>query len=145
MFGSNLLDRRTKTERITDQAWQQLASAVHSAGDSLRDTARSTGRGTSHLADEAGDRVGAAADEAWRRASRAFDALAGRRPALPWAWIIGAGVLGAAIGWAAGSAARAAASRDPELRRVDDIEFVDVDRPDAPVSLDVDHAGPSER
>ncbi|MBO4210761.1 hypothetical protein [Micromonospora echinofusca] len=145
MFGSNLLDRRKKTERIADQAWQQLVSAVNSAGDSLRDTARSTGRGTSHLADEAGDRVGAAADEAWHRATRAFDALAGRRPGLPWAWLVGAAVVGAAIGWAAGSAARAVADRDTDLRRVDDIEFVDVDRPDAPVSLDVDRAGPSER
>jgi len=37
---------------------------------------------------------------------------------------------GAAIGWAAGTAARAAGGRSREL---EEIEFVDVDRPDSPV------------
>lgn len=133
MFGTNLLDRRNKPERIADQAWQQLVSAVGSAGDSVRDTARSARRGGSGLADGAGDLVGSAADEARRRASLAFDALAGRRPALPWTLLIAAALAGAAIGWAAGTAARAAGSRD---RAADDIEFVDVDRPNSPVGLD---------
>ncbi|MFG2100757.1 hypothetical protein ACGFJ5_09140 [Micromonospora echinaurantiaca] len=133
MFGTNLLDRRSKPERIADQAWQQLVSAVSSAGDSVRDTARSARRGGSGLADGAGDLVGSAADEARRRASLAFDALAGRRPALPWTLLIAAALAGAAIGWAAGTAARAAGSRD---RAADDIEFVDVDRPNSPVGLD---------
>ncbi|MFC8619968.1 hypothetical protein ACFT9M_26640 [Micromonospora purpureochromogenes] len=132
MFGSNLLERRSKPERIADQAWQQLVSAVGSAGDSVRDTARSV-RGGTHLSD-AGDLVGSAADEARRRATLAFDALAGRRPALPWTLLISAALVGAAIGWAAGTAARAAGSRDG--RAIDDIEFVDVDRPNSPVGLD---------
>ncbi|MGK5445654.1 hypothetical protein ACSNN7_28060 [Micromonospora sp. URMC 105] len=132
MFGSNLLERRSKPERIADQAWQQLVSAVGSAGDSVRDTARSV-RDGAHLSD-AGDLVGSAADEARRRATLAFDALAGRRPALPWTLLISAALVGAAIGWAAGTAARAAGSRDS--RAVDDIEFVDVDRPNSPVGLD---------
>lgn len=134
MFGTNLLDRRSKPERIADQAWQNLVSAVSSAGDSVRDTARSARRSGSGLADEAGDLVGSAADEARRRATLAFDALAGRRPALPWTLLIGAALVGAAIGWAAGTAARAAGSRDD--RAADDIEFVDVDRPNSPVGLD---------
>ncbi|PWR09426.1 hypothetical protein DKT69_31040 [Micromonospora sicca] len=131
MFGSILLDRRTRPERIADQAWQQLVSTVSSAGDSVRDTARSARRGGSGLADDATDLVGAAAEEARRRATLAFDALAGRRPALPWALLISAALVGAALGWAAGTAARAAGSRDAE-----EIEFVDVDRPNSPVGLD---------
>ncbi|MFE9692797.1 hypothetical protein [Micromonospora sp. NPDC005806] len=133
MFGTTLLDRRSKPERIADQAWEQLLSAVSSAGDSVRDVARSARRNGSGLADDATDLVGTAADEARRRASLAVDALAGRRPALPWSMLIAAALAGAALGWAAGTAARAAGSR---LRELDEIEFVDVDRPDSPVGLD---------
>ncbi|NBE84717.1 hypothetical protein [Micromonospora rubida] len=134
MFGTDLLERRSKPERIADQAWQHLVSTVSSAGDSVRDTARSARRNGSGLADDAGDLVGSAAEEARRRALRAFDSLAGRRPALPWTLLIGAALVGAAVGWAAGSAARAVAGRD--YRDADDVEFVDVDRPDSPVGLD---------
>ncbi|GAA4567973.1 hypothetical protein GCM10023176_21450 [Micromonospora coerulea] len=133
MFGTTLLDRRSKTERVTDQAWQHLVSAVSSAGDSVRDTARSARRGGSGLTDGATDLVGSAAEEARRRATLAFDALAGRRPALPWTLLISAALVGAALGWAAGTAARAAGSR---TRDADEIEFVDVDRPNSPVGLD---------
>ncbi|MEO3779448.1 hypothetical protein ABGB16_21915 [Micromonospora sp. B11E3] len=134
MLGTNLLERRGRPERIADQAWQHLLSAVSSAGDTVRDTARSARRGGSGLAGEAGDLVGSAADEARRRAVLAFDALAGRRPALPWALLIGAALVGAAVGWAAGTAARAAGSRTDY--GADDVEFVDVDRPNSPVGLD---------
>lgn len=133
MFGSTLLDRRSRPERITDQAWQQLVSALDSAGDTVKDAARSARRNGSGLADDATGLVGSAAEEARRRASLAFDALAGRRPALPWTLLIAAALAGAALGWAAGTAARAAGSRSREL---DEIEFVDVDRPDSPVGLD---------
>ncbi|MEV0731311.1 hypothetical protein [Polymorphospora sp. NPDC050346] len=127
MFGTNLLDRRSKPERIADQAWQHLSSVLDSAGD----TARSAGRGTAHFADEAGDRVATMADEAWHRAGAAFDALAGRRTtsSMPWAWIIGAGVVGAALGWAVGTAARAAVARSRDDDHDERIEFVDADRP----------------
>lgn len=133
MFGTNLLERRSKPERIADHAWHHLVSVVNSAGDNIRDTARSARHTSVGLADDAGDLMGSAADEARRRATRAFDALAGRRPALPWALLIGAALVGAAIGWAAGTAARAAGSQD---RSVDDIEFVDVERPDSPAETD---------
>ncbi|GIJ78570.1 hypothetical protein SAMN05443287_10986 [Micromonospora phaseoli] len=129
MFGTNLLERRSKPERIADQAWHHLVSAVSTAGDSIRDTARSARHNSAGLADDAGDLMGSAADEARHRAVRAFDALAGRRPALPWTLLIGAALVGAAVGWAAGTAARAAGSRDGAL---EDIEFVDVQRPDSP-------------
>ncbi|MFI7073328.1 hypothetical protein [Micromonospora sediminicola] len=133
MFGSSLMDRRSKPERVADQAWQHLISAVGSAGDSVRDATRAARRNSSGLADDATDLVGTAADEARRRASLAFDALAGRRPALPWTLLIAAALAGAAVGWAAGTAARAAGSRD---RVADEIEFVDVDRPNSPAGLD---------
>ncbi|MFG2064709.1 hypothetical protein ACGFIK_25195 [Micromonospora sp. NPDC048871] len=133
MFGTNLLDRRSKPERIADDAWHHLVSAMNTAGDTLRDTTRSARHTSMGLADDAGDLVGSAAEEARRRATRAFDALAGRSPALPWTLLIGAALVGAAIGWAAGTAARAAGSQD---RSVDDIEFVDVERPDSPATTD---------
>ncbi|MFG3578973.1 hypothetical protein [Micromonospora chersina] len=133
MFGSTLLDRRSKPERVADQAWQHLLAAAGSAGDSMRDAARSARRNSSGFADDATDLVGSAAEEARRRASLAFDALAGRRPALPWTLLIAAALAGAAIGWAAGTAARAAGSRE---RDADEIEFVDVDRPNSPAGLD---------
>ncbi|MBQ1051725.1 hypothetical protein KBX50_25085 [Micromonospora sp. C51] len=129
MFGTHLLERRSKPERIADQAWQHLVAAVNNAGDSIRDTARTARHSSAGLAGDAGDLVESAAEEARHRASRAFDALAGRRPALPWTLLIGAALVGAAVGWAAGTAARAAGSRD---RALEDIEFVDVDRPDSP-------------
>ncbi|GAB3812470.1 hypothetical protein [Micromonospora zhanjiangensis] len=140
MFGTNLLERRSRTERIADQAWQHLVAAVTSAGDTVRDTARDTARSAklsgTDLADEARDRVGSAADEAWQRATRAFDALAGRRPSLPWGLLIGAGLIGAAVGWAAGTAARTALARGDRELTSEQVEFVDVDRPSSPMSLD---------
>jgi ElaB/YqjD/DUF883 family membrane-anchored ribosome-binding protein len=135
MFGTHLLDRRSKPERIADQAWEYLLSATESA----KDTARSAGQRTAHVADATGavsSVVGSAADEAMRRASAAYDALAGRRPSTPWALIAVAGIVGAAIGWAAGSASRAALARmsdSGDARDTDRIEFVETDRP---VSLD---------
>ncbi|MEV5694465.1 hypothetical protein [Micromonospora globbae] len=134
MFGNTLLDRRSRPERIADQAWQNLLSAVNAAGDSVRDTARSARRGGNRLGDGAGELVGSAAEEARRRAVLAFDALAGRRPALPWTLLVGVALAGVAIGWAVGTAARAAGSREDHA--VEDIEFVDVDRPNSPVNLD---------
>ncbi|PWU59979.1 hypothetical protein DLE60_13530, partial [Micromonospora globispora] len=65
MFGTTLLERRSKPERITDQAWQHLVSAASSAGDSVRSARRSG----SDLADGASELVGSAADEARRRAT----------------------------------------------------------------------------
>ncbi|MFD2763458.1 hypothetical protein [Micromonospora eburnea] len=133
MFGTTLLDRRGKPERIADQAWRHLLDAAGSAGDGVRGVARSARRNGSGLAEDATDLVGSAAGEARRRATLAFDALAGRRPALPWALLVSAALVGAAIGWAVGTAARAAGSRRPE---VEEIQFLDVDRLDSPADRD---------
>ncbi len=119
-MGTQWMRRKSQPERTVEQAWEYLSNAFASAGDS----ARSTGRRSSRLADRTAGRVGSAADEAWSRANAAVDALAGRRPQRPWAWILGASLVGVAVGWAA-SATRAAASRPS----VDDrVVFVDADR-----------------
>lgn len=139
MFGTNLMDRRSRTERITDDAWDHLSTFV--------DSARSRTTGLAGLASDAGSAVsgavgavgdaasvvGGATDEARRRAALAYDALAGRRMPMPMPWtlVIAAAALGAAIGWAAGSASRAALARmgdRAEGGRVDEIEFVEADR-----------------
>jgi len=139
MFGSTLMDRRSRTERIADDAWEQLRSFV----DTAKGSARHAGRRGAGLAGDAGGAltgavgavggaasvVGGAADEARRRAGRAFDALAGRRPPIPWTLVVAAAALGAAIGWAAGSASRAAIARmGDSAERVDELEFVEADR-----------------
>jgi hypothetical protein len=137
MFGTNLMDRRSRTERISDDAWEHLHGFV--------DSARSAGRRTAGLAGGAGSAVtgavgavggaasvvGDAADEARRRAVLAYDVLAGRRTPTPWLLLIAAAAVGAAIGWAAGSASRAAIARmgdEAQGARVDEIEFVEADR-----------------
>ncbi|WP_121156278.1 hypothetical protein [Micromonospora pisi] len=134
MFGTNLVAHRSKPEKITDQAWAHLQSTFGSAGDSVRDAARHTAhsarRGTVHLADGASNRVSSVKDEAWRRATAASAALAGRRPGLPWLWIIGAAGIGAALGWAAGSAARAMIAREgDEPGTSEGVEFVELSPP----------------
>lgn len=152
MFGISQLDRRSKPERVADQAWEYLTSTVNSTGDTLRHTARDTARAarrtTSHLTDDATGRAGAVAGEARDRAVRAYDALAGHRPGLPWGWLVGIGLVGAAIGWAAGMAAARARQHAEEFggdtgaagdtgtggTGTGDLEFVDVDRPSATVS-----------
>lgn len=134
MTGSTLLDRRSAPERVADQAWRHLTSAVNSAGASVRDTARSVRRTGLSLTDDTGDLVGSAAEEARRRAVRAIDALAGRR-ALPWGLLIGATLVGVAIGWATATAARAAVRRD--VRNGGDVEFVDIEQPNSPAGRDI--------
>jgi hypothetical protein len=113
MFG---MRRKSRTERVAEEAWDTLVSAMDSAGDTARavgrrtkDSAITAGKRTSDIAsdlvDKAGDRVAPVAEEAWVRASNAFDALAGRKPKRSWGWIV-VGVLGGiAVGWAAAASA----------------------------------------
>ena len=135
-----MFSRKNKAERTAAQAWEYLSSAVTTAGDSAREAgshavdvtsttatklagraakksskfaaqAQETG---SKLAGTAGDRVSSAKDEAWTRAALAADALAGKRPSLPWGLVIGVGLIGVALGWAAANAARATAERQAQ-------------------------------
>lgn len=126
-MGTNLLHRKTKTEKVTQQAWDYLKHTVESAGD----TARTAKRHGGYLADStkstlstAGGTLHSATDEAKYRATAALDALAGRRPGLPWTWIVGASVLGVAIGWAAGVAVRKAVAERTAEEELDEADEV---------------------
>jgi hypothetical protein len=136
MFGKQVMKRKSRAERIAEDAWDNLVSAVASAGDTGRsvgrsvgrltgDTAKSVGRRASETAGSVGrrtsdvaidlaestqDRVGSAAEEAWTRASNALDALSGRKPRKPWGWIALAVVGGIAVGWAVAATAPKAVS-----------------------------------
>lgn len=118
MFASTLTDSRHRAERLAGDAWDQMLS--------LADSAKYAGRRT---AGGALSGAGGTADEARRRAALAFDALAGRRAPVPWAWLVAAAAVGAAVGWAAGTASRAAIARmGDSADRVDDLEFVEADQ-----------------
>lgn len=116
MFGTRLLERRSKPARITGQAWDRLVSA----------------------ADDTGDRAGVVAKVARQRASRTYDALAGRRRR-PWGWLVGVGLTGLAIGWTVGmlaaraqqqiEAAQVTTGSAPVDEESQTVEFVDVDQP----------------
>jgi ElaB/YqjD/DUF883 family membrane-anchored ribosome-binding protein len=90
----------TKTSRrqaLAAQAWENLNSAVESAGHSTR----AASRRAAGFVDDASGRVGAGAKEARRRANAAMDALAGHRPPTPWVLLAVATGIGAVVGWAA--------------------------------------------
>jgi hypothetical protein len=102
MFGSK--SRAAKAQSVAEEAWDALVSTWDSA----------KGR-TGDLVGDAQDRVESATDEAIRRASAAYDALAGRRPSTPWALVLGAVAAGVAVGWVAA----AAIGRAPGLSTID--------------------------
>jgi len=135
-----MFSRKNKAEQTAAQAWDYLSSAVTTAGDSAKEAGRHTvdvtsstaakladqaGRKSSKFADQASKKsvklsgkankkVNKAAEEAWTRANLAANALAGNKPGTPWGLIIGVGLLGAALGWAAATTARAALERQAE-------------------------------
>jgi len=77
------------------------------------------GRKSAKLADKATSRLSAVSDEAYERAVLAANALAGRRPGTPWGLIVGAGLLGIALGWAVATTARAALERQAENEQLE--------------------------
>jgi hypothetical protein len=103
--------RARRAERVAGQAWSNLVAAVGDAGTA----ARSATRRTMHTADGMGGRVGGVTQEARRRASLAYDALAGRPAPRPWAWLAAAGVVGVVVGWAGTVFGRQLAVRGDEL------------------------------
>jgi hypothetical protein len=120
---------KNRAERTAAQAWDYLSSAMASAGDSARDVGKHTagaatakaseladkaGKTKSKLADKATTKVNSVADEAWSRANAAANALAGRKPPLPWGLLAAFALIGAALGWAAATTARAALERKAE-------------------------------
>jgi hypothetical protein len=96
-----------------------LAGSASRRGSKL---AGKAGRKGNRLADRAGTALGAASDEAWTRANLAANALAGRRPGLPWGLIVGVGLIGVALGWTAASTARAAIARQAENEELERAE-----------------------
>ena len=119
-MGTNLLHRKGKTEKATQQAWDYLKHRMDSAGD-LAGTTRSTMSSTVTSATGA---LGAVTHEAKYRANAALDALAGRRPALPWTLIAGVAVLGAVAGFAASIAAKRSLAERPAESEIDDADEV---------------------
>jgi hypothetical protein len=135
-----MFSQKNRAERTAAQAWDYLSSAMAAAGGSAREAGRHTADVTSSkatlaadkasghasryadraaktgskLADKASTKVNSIADEAWARANAAANALAGRRPGLPWGLLIGAGLIGVAVGWATASITRAALERQAE-------------------------------
>jgi ElaB/YqjD/DUF883 family membrane-anchored ribosome-binding protein len=104
MFGKQE-SRRQKAERVAGQAWDQLNSAVDTAGSSAR-TAR---KRAESAYEDAHDRLGSGTKEARRRASDAYDALMGRHQRhTPWGLLALAGLFGAVAGWVATIAGRKA-------------------------------------
>jgi hypothetical protein len=110
MFGTQR-SRSRKAEKIAGQAWNNLVSAVDSAGSATR----SAGRRAATMVDDASDRVGTGAAEARRRANAAMDALSGRKPRTPWGWLAAATLVGAAFGWVAQRVGRTIVSRPEPL------------------------------
>lgn len=99
--------RRRRAERAAGQAWENLTSAVDSAGSSTR----SAGRRAATLLDDTSSRVESGAKEARRRANAAIEALAGRRPARPWGLLAGVAFIGVALGWVSAALGRRVVSR----------------------------------
>lgn len=117
MFGRQE-SRRQRAERIAGQAWDNLTSAVDSAGSSTRSAGRraamlfdDTSNRVESRAKEARRRAESGAKEARRRANAAFDALAGRRQPPQWGWLAAATLVGAALGWVATTLGRQVVSK----------------------------------
>jgi ElaB/YqjD/DUF883 family membrane-anchored ribosome-binding protein len=116
MFGTQWTKRRRKAEHVAEDAWDNMRAAMGSK-------AKAVGKRTHGFADQAQSRVGATADEARKRANAAVDALTGRRPRTPWAWIAGAAMAGLLLGWAvAATGARALAGALDRHTPVDELD-----------------------
>jgi hypothetical protein len=92
MMSHTQRNRVNRAERIAGQAWDRLVHTVDEAGSNARRYAHDT-------ADDVSERLNSSTKEARRRATRAYDALAGRRAARPWGWLVGAAAIGAVLGW----------------------------------------------
>jgi hypothetical protein len=132
-----MFSRKSKAERTAGQAWEYLSSAMAAAGDTAREytagvandlveqagkQSKKARKKSSKLANKAtkkasrtGNRLAGQASgkagEAWTRANRAADALAGRNQGRPWGTILGFSLIGVGLGWAAATAGRAALER----------------------------------
>ena len=104
----------TTASRLADQASRRSSKLADQASSRGSKLAAEAGKKGSKLSGKANKKVNKAADEAFARATLAANALSGKKPGLPWGLIIGVGLLGAALGWAAATTARAALERQAE-------------------------------
>ena len=126
-----MFSRKDRAERTAAQAWDYLSSAMTAAGESARDVGKHTAEAASAKASELAGKAGKTSaklagkasskvtDEAWARANAAANALAGRRPPVPWRLLVGFGLIGVALGWVAATAARAALERQAEKEELE--------------------------
>ncbi len=127
-MGRGWSSRTREAEHAASAAWDELVGALDQASGTIRSMKRRTRTMTGNTT----GRVGAAASEARWRATAARDALAGRRPRRPWAWIAGAVGLGAVLGLMAGAAARRAMEAEAEALVLEEAAAADAA---APVTL----------
>lgn len=143
-----MLSRKNTAERTAAQAWDYLSSAMAGAGESAKDAGKHTAdlasakaavatataaklgkqsgklagkasKQSGKLADRATAKLNQVSDEALERATLAANALAGRKPGVPWGLIAGAGLFGIALGWVAAATARAAVERQAENEQLE--------------------------
>lgn len=102
-----------QASKFADVASSKAAKVAEQAGKAGKKSHKLAAKANKHSAKLAGKASGKA-DEAWGRANAAAAALAGRKPGRPWGLILGIGLLGVAVGWAAASTARAALERQAQ-------------------------------
>jgi hypothetical protein len=109
--------RGNKLAKRANQRSRKLARKANQRGSSLAGLASDRGAALAGLASDRGAALAGLAsdkaDVAWSRASAAADALAGRKRR-PWGLIIGATLVGGAVGFAAAGALRATQEREAE-------------------------------
>jgi hypothetical protein len=96
---------------VSGRATRTSSKLADKAGRKSSDLVGKAGKKSSKLADKASRKASSAGNEAWTRANAAANALAGRKPGVPWGMIAGFSLIGIAIGWAAATTARAALER----------------------------------
>ena len=113
-------------KHTADLASAKAAAATATAAKFADKASRQSGkfagkasRKSGKLADKAGAKLNRVSDEALERATLAANALAGRKPGLPWGLIAGAGLFGIAVGWISAATARAAMERKAENEQLE--------------------------
>ena len=106
-----IADRAGQRGQKLGKTSQKLAGKTQKRGRKLAKKANKRGSALAGVASEK-------ADVAWSRANAAADALAGRKRR-PWGLLVGAGLLGGAIGFAAAGAVRAAKEREAETHELE--------------------------
>lgn len=81
-----MFKRKSRTERIADEAWDNLVSAMETAGDTAKSVGRTVGRRTSDLASDLGKRSSDLASDFGKRSSGLASDLSRRTADLASDW-----------------------------------------------------------